>query len=112
MMMYISPSPQDVTSSLQNGDLILTLTFPIETATEQQLKLNFIAELNSEGAALCIDGFMNMRPEASWTAYLMSGEVSRGGRPYCQWSLNYGDFDVDMSRTQRVEQLLKAMANH
>lgn len=82
--------------------------------TSKQLKLNFVADQNSEGAALCVDGFMNMRPEASWTAYLwypIELEGSRDG-PYCQWSLNYGEYDVDMSRAQRVEQLLKIMTNH
>jgi hypothetical protein len=78
-----------------------------------QLKLNFIAGRNSEGAALCIDGFMNMRPEASWTAFLysMTRDGTRDG-PYCQWSLNYGEFEVDMTRVQKVEQLLKVMENH
>ena len=103
---------QEVSASLQNGDLILTLTFPAEQ-TMNQLKLNFIAGRNSEGAALCIDGFMNMRPEASWTAFLysMTRDGTRDG-PYCQWSLNYGEFEVDMTRVQKVEQLLKVMENH
>lgn len=82
--------------------------------TSKQLKLNFVADQNSEGAALCVDGFMNMRPEASWIAYLwypIELEGSRDG-PYCQWSLNYGEYDVDLSRVQRVEQLLKIMTNH
>ncbi|KAL3769584.1 hypothetical protein ACHAWU_005536 [Discostella pseudostelligera] len=102
----------EVSASLQNGDLILTLTFPAEQ-TMNQLKLNFIAERNSEGAALCIDGFMNMRHEASWTAFLYS--LTRDGTrdgPYCQWSLNYGEFEEDMTRVQKVEQLLKVMENH
>jgi hypothetical protein len=109
--------PQEVTASLQSGDLILTLTFfpaDKEKTNQQQVKLNFIADQNSEGAALCIDGFMNMHHEASWTAflYVMAKDGTTRVGPYCQWSLNYGEFDIDISRAQKVEQLLKIMANH
>ena len=85
-----------------------------EKTNQQQVKLNFIADQNSEGAALCIDGFMNMHHEASWTAflYVMAKDGTTRVGPYCQWSLNYGEFDIDISRAQKVEQLLKIMANH
>ncbi len=107
-MMHFLAS-QEVTASMKDGDLILTLLFP----GKSHFKMNFIAEQNSIGAALCIDGFMNMRHDASWTASLYSTmrDGSRDG-PYCQWSLNYGEFEDDMTRVQKVEQLLKIMANY
>ena len=107
-MMHFLAS-QEVTASMKDGDLILTLLFP----GKSHFKMNFIAEQNSIGAALCIDGFMNMRHDASWTASLYSTmrDGSRDG-PYCQWSLNYGEFEGDMTRVQKVEQLLKIMANY
>lgn len=37
---------------MENGDLIIRLSFPTN------LKLNFNAEKNLEGAALCIDGMV------------------------------------------------------
>eukprot|EP00571_Detonula_confervacea_P011809 CAMPEP_0172299246 /NCGR_PEP_ID=MMETSP1058-20130122/1600_1 /TAXON_ID=83371 /ORGANISM="Detonula confervacea, Strain CCMP 353" /LENGTH=253 /DNA_ID=CAMNT_0013008629 /DNA_START=63 /DNA_END=827 /DNA_ORIENTATION=+ len=100
----------DVTAPIVNGDLIIRLTFPTD-----HLKLNFNAEKNDmEGAALCIDGFMNMKPDASWTASLcsMTSEGTRAG-PHCQWSLNPSDISGTIeggtTRVQKVEKLLKVM---
>lgn len=98
----------DVTAPIENGELILRLAFPTN-----QLKLNFDAQKNTEGAALCIDGFMNMRADASWTASMcsMTSEGTRAG-PHCQWSLNpnaSGAFEGGVTRVQKVRQLLKAM---
>lgn len=101
----------DVTAPIENGELILRLTFPTD-----HLKLNFNAgaeKNNMEGAALCIDGFMNMKPDASWTASLcsMTSEGTRAG-PHCQWSLNpdiSGVFEGGKTRVQKVEKLLKVM---
>eukprot|EP00581_Thalassiosira_minuscula_P013661 CAMPEP_0183727260 /NCGR_PEP_ID=MMETSP0737-20130205/25265_1 /TAXON_ID=385413 /ORGANISM="Thalassiosira miniscula, Strain CCMP1093" /LENGTH=247 /DNA_ID=CAMNT_0025958853 /DNA_START=100 /DNA_END=843 /DNA_ORIENTATION=- len=98
----------DVTAPIENGEVILRLTFPTDN-----LKLSFHAEKNTEGAALCIDGFMNMRADASWTASMcsMTSEGTRAG-PHCQWSLNpdaNGSFEEGMTRVQKVAQVLKAM---
>lgn len=97
-----NPSLQDVTAPIENGELLLRLSFP------DQLKLNFVAEKNMQGAALAIDGFMNMT-DASWSASLcsMTIEGTRAG-PHCQWLLN-GPFDEGLTRAQKVEQLLKIM---
>lgn len=61
-----------------------------------------------QGAALAIDGFMNMT-DASWSASLcsMTIESTRAG-PHCQWLLN-APFEEGLTRAQKVEQLLKIM---
>ncbi len=60
-----------------------------------------------EGAALCIDGFMNMHPNAPWTSSLcsMTIEGTRAG-PHCQWSLNELE---GVLRVEKVKELLKVM---
>lgn len=99
-------SSLNVTAPIENEVLVLRLSFPTD-----QLKLNFIAEKNMEGAALCIDGFMNMHPDSPWAASLYSttNEGTRGG-PHCRWSMSADAFGAGgMTRVQKVEQLLKIM---
>merc|ERR1712192_26643 len=95
----------NVTAPIENEVLVLRLSFPTD-----QLKLNYSVK-NMEGAALCIDGFMNMHPDSSWMASLYSTtmEGTRGG-PHCRWSMSADAFGVGgMTRAQKVEQLLKIM---
>jgi len=99
----------DVTAPIENGEAILRLAFPTGN-----LKLNFLAKTGTEAAAMCIDGFMNMKTDALWTASMCSMTVdgTRAG-PHCQWSLNNnGDNNQDdgVTRLQKVEKLLKTMA--
>lgn len=98
----------DVTAPIEHGESILRLAFPSDN-----LKLSFDAQTGTEAAAMCIDGFMNMKADASWTASMcsMTSEGTRAG-PHCQWSLNpsaSGTFKDDLSRVQKVEKLLKTM---
>lgn len=99
----------DVTAPVVDGELLLRLSFPTD-----QLKLNFNAQDNMEGAALCIDGFMNMRADASWTASMcsMTIEGTRAG-PHCQWSMNpdqiSGEFEGGITRAQKVGKILKTL---
>lgn len=92
----------DVTAPIENGQLILRLSFP------DSLKLSFVADQNLTGAAAAVDGFMNMMPDATWAASLhsMTTEGTRAG-PHCNWPLvAAGD---GMTRAEKIEQLLKTM---
>lgn len=84
--------------------LLIRISFP------DQFKLNFVAEDNTEGAALCVEGFMNVNPLAPWSASLcsMTVEGTRAG-PHCQWSLNPETFEEQMTRVKKVEQLMKVL---
>lgn len=98
----------DITAPMVDGELIFRLAFPTD-----HLKLNFLANKNLEGAASCIVGFTNLRADASWTASMcsMTSEGTRAG-PHCQWSLNVessGELDGGMTRTQKVQQILKTL---
>merc|ERR1712032_96714 len=98
----------DITAPIVDGELIFRLSFP-----NDQLKLNFNARMNIEGAALCIDGFMNLRADVSWKASMcsMTSEGTRAG-PHCQWSFNpdsSGNFEGGVTRAQKVEQILKTL---
>jgi hypothetical protein len=90
---------------MENGVLLIRISFP------DQFKLNFVAEDNIEGAALCVEGFMNLNPSlATWSASLcsMTAEGTRAG-PHCQWSLNPETFEEQMARVKKVEQLMKVL---
>ena len=82
----------------------------IRISFSDQFKLNFVAEDNTEGAALCVEGFMNVNPLAPWSASLcsMTVEGTRAG-PHCQWSLNPETFEEQMTRVKKVEQLMKVL---
>lgn len=108
---HTADTNMDITAPIENGELIIRLSFPTN------LKLNFSADKNLEGAALCIDGFMNMRPDDVWTASLfsISSENTPSG-PHCQWRLNpddtSGTFEGGMTRVQYVKMVLKTLVLH
>lgn len=109
LSIHTTETKMDVTAPMENGDLIIRLSFPTN------LKLNFNAEKNLEGAALCIDGFMNMSADASWVASLVSmTEENTLAGPHCQWSLSPEDasgtsFLEGTTRVHKVQQLLKTL---
>jgi len=84
---------------------MLCLVFPTN-----ELQLNFDAYKNSEGAAVSIDGWMNMVADASWTAemYSMTSEGKREG-PHCRWPLGTESTEKGMARVNKIQQILKTM---
>lgn len=72
-----------------------------------ELNLKFNAE-NLEGAAVCIDGFMNTN-EGSWSASLrkISAAENLGtAGDYCRWKLCETE---SMPRMEKVKQILKSL---
>ena len=92
-----------VTAPIERGELILHLAFP-----RNELNLKFNGKTNLNGAACCIDGFMNTF-EGSWTASLRKvGAPENLGTAgdYCQWKL---DETGSLSRMEKVKQILNAL---
>lgn len=107
MSFHAGDTSLDVTAPVENEVHLLRLAFPTN------LKLNFVAETNIEGAAMCIEGFMNKSDDAVWSAslYSMTSEGTRS-EPHCQWSLcpeASGSFEDGMMRVQKIQQLLKTL---
>lgn len=97
---YLENTSIIVTAPVERGELVLNLAFP-----RNELNLKFNAETNLEGAAVVIDGFMNIN-EGSWSAAMRKvGAAENLGTAgdFCRWQLE------SASRIDQVKQILMSL---